>query len=350
MFKNLKLGVKFTLLLLLVFIIGIGISWVALSNALLQNAQTQVAAQAQLLLEMMEAVRNYTNAQINPILTGQAQAEFFPQAIPQYSAREVFEEFRQNESHKNYFYKDAALNPISLRDKADDFEAELVGQFRQPEQAPPELFGFRDLFEEQVFYSARPVVITNESCLRCHGDPAQAPKGLLAAYGASNGFGWQLNEVVGAHIIYVPAQEVINSARQSFILMMGIFMAIFLVVILLINFLLRQYVIRPVGYMGELAQKITGGGMIPADFEHAGLNKIAARSDELGQSVQLFLKMAREVYERELRLKEQVQQLRIEIDEAKKSRQVAEIVETDYFQDLQKKAGELRKRGGKSAE
>ncbi len=39
--------------------------------------------------------------------------------------------------------------------------------------------------------------------------------------------------------------------------------------------------------------------------------------------------MARQVYEREARLKQQVQELRIEIDEVKKAHQVAEITETD---------------------
>jgi two-component system, cell cycle response regulator len=52
--------------------------------------------------------------------------------------------------------------------------------------------------------------------------------------------------------------------------------------------------------------------------------------------------MAREVHAREQRLKQEVQQLRIEIDEARTARQVAEITETDYFQDLQRKADQLR--------
>ena len=50
--------------------------------------------------------------------------------------------------------------------------------------------------------------------------------------------------------------------------------------------------------------------------------------------------MAREVYAREQRLKQEVQQLRIEIDEARTARQVAEITET-VFQDC-RKADQLR--------
>ena len=54
--------------------------------------------------------------------------------------------------------------------------------------------------------------------------------------------------------------------------------------------------------------------------------------------------MALEVRAREQRLRRELQQLRIEIDETKKERQVAEITETDYFQDLRQKAQGLRAR------
>jgi hypothetical protein len=54
--------------------------------------------------------------------------------------------------------------------------------------------------------------------------------------------------------------------------------------------------------------------------------------------------MARQVYEREQQLKKQLSLLRIEIDESKKQEDVAEITETEYFQDLQKKARSLRER------
>jgi hypothetical protein len=52
--------------------------------------------------------------------------------------------------------------------------------------------------------------------------------------------------------------------------------------------------------------------------------------------------MATEVRAREQRLKQEVRELRIEIDEVRAARQVAEITETKYFQDLQRKASELR--------
>lgn len=53
---------------------------------------------------------------------------------------------------------------------------------------------------------------------------------------------------------------------------------------------------------------------------------------------------ALEAYIREQALRHQIQELRIEIDQAKKERQVAEITDSDYFQELRQKARELRSR------
>ncbi|MGH3147470.1 MAG: histidine kinase dimerization/phospho-acceptor domain-containing protein [Rubrobacter sp.] len=80
------------------------------------------------------------------------------------------------------------------------------------------------------------------------------------------------------------------------------------------------------------------------EFDPGTIEQVAARPDELGQLARVFQRMAREVRAREQRLKQEVQQLRIEIDETRTARQVAEITETDYFRDLQSKADWLRSR------
>jgi len=77
-------------------------------------------------------------------------------------------------------------------------------------------------------------------------------------------------------------------------------------------------------------------------YEPESLDEVAARTDELGQLARVFQRMVGEVYNREQRLKQEVIELRIEIDEGKKARQVAEITETQYFQDLKNKAFQLR--------
>lgn len=81
-------------------------------------------------------------------------------------------------------------------------------------------------------------------------------------------------------------------------------------------------------------------------FECDSLNPVAGRKDALGQLARVFQNMARQVYAREQSLRRQLQELQIEIDEAKKARQVAEITETEYFRDLCAKAQRLRQRHG----
>jgi hypothetical protein len=79
-------------------------------------------------------------------------------------------------------------------------------------------------------------------------------------------------------------------------------------------------------------------------FDPESLTGVAARPDALGQLARVFQDMAREVDTREQHLKHEVQELRIELDKGAVGRQVSEITETDYFQDLKKKAAQLRSR------
>jgi CRP-like cAMP-binding protein len=96
-------------------------------------------------------------------------------------------------------------------------------------------------------------------------------------------------------------------------------------------------------YMQQFAKVTAAAVAVEAGmYKPESLNEVAARRDELGQLARVFQRMQREVDRRERRLKQEVADLRIESDEIKKARQVAEITETEYFQDLLKKASQLR--------
>jgi methyl-accepting chemotaxis protein len=346
MIPHFRLGTKFTSLLLLVFIIGIGVSGAVLSNVLQMRAEAQVVSQGQMLMQSMNSVRDYTNRQIVPLLQANLdREEFVPEAIPAFSARRVFENLHDNKEYADLVYKEAALNPTNLRDKADSFETDLIKHFSH-EPSLQELSGFRQLGEKQVFYSARPLVVKKESCLRCHSMPEVAPKGMLTAYGREHGFGWKLNSTIIAQIVYVPAGHVFESAHQALGLILGLFIGIFAIAILLINLLLKPTVLQPIRHLAKIAQRLGATNIKDSDsvqkFDTHKLEKVATRSDELGQLARVFQTMVREVLTREQRLRQQVKALRIEIDEARKAREVAEITDNDYFQQLQQKAKQFR--------
>jgi two-component system cell cycle response regulator len=105
-------------------------------------------------------------------------------------------------------------------------------------------------------------------------------------------------------------------------------------------------------YLEEVGRVIDAAAAVEADvFERASLDTVAARDDALGQLARTFQRMAGEVRAREERLREEVRELRIEIDVARQERHVAEITDTDYFRSLRARASTLRETvGGGPAE
>ena len=257
-------------------------SGIALSNILNKNAQNEITSKALMLMTTMNSVRDYTDTQVKPELKDKLETEFLPQTVPAFSAREVFEKVRTDPEYKEFFYKEATLNPTNLRDKADSFEAPLVEQFRQDSNLK-ELRGFHDSPGGRLFYIARPLPISKETCLQCHSTPEAAPKSMIERYGTANGFGWKFREVVGAQIISVPATTVLQNAQKSFLLLIGVFLLIFAATILAVNFWLKRYVVRPLNRMAKVAEAVSMGDT-EAEFERTS-------NDEVGSLAETFSRM-----------------------------------------------------------
>src|SRR5215468_2383596 len=100
---------------------------------------------------------------------------------------------------------------------------------------------------------------------------------------------------------------------------------------------------QEVCYLQDVAQVTSAAAAVEAEaFDSRMLSAVAERPDALGQLARVFVRMASQVATREAELKKEIQVLRIEIDHAQKTRQVSEITETEYFQELQRKAKDLR--------
>jgi two-component system, cell cycle response regulator len=96
-------------------------------------------------------------------------------------------------------------------------------------------------------------------------------------------------------------------------------------------------------YLEQVSHVVAAAAAVESGtFDRSQLDGVARRDDALGQLARVFQQMATEVRARERRLTQEVHKLRIEIDEVRAARQVAEITETEYFQDLQRKVSELR--------
>ncbi len=98
---------------------------------------------------------------------------------------------------------------------------------------------------------------------------------MRALYGDANGFGWKLNEVVGAQIVSVPMSVPIAQAKQAFYTFMGSVVGVFLVVLILVSVMLRQIVTRPLADMAKAADAVSKGQASSPNFPTGGRDEIA---------------------------------------------------------------------------
>ncbi len=284
MLKNFNLKQKFTIVLLFILVFALSLSGWVLSSVLIKNAEEEIAAKTLTLMDTISSVRVYSVAQITPELSEKLKTKFLPQSVSAYAAREVFDILRKQPQYNDYFYKEAALNPTNIRDKADNFETEIIEKFRR-NKGLKQMSGFRSLTGEDLFYIARPLVVSQPGCLECHSTFDVAPKTMIDIYGKNNGFGWKLNEIIGAQVISIPAKKVINQARQSAVLILLIVFIVFIAIIILVNLFLKKQIVSPLKRLTRIAEEVSTG--------HLDLEFAPPSNDEIGNLAKAFKRMQR---------------------------------------------------------
>jgi len=285
------LRLKFNLVLILVFALGLVASGYVSKRILEANAQEEVTRNAELMMGAALAVRGYTSKQVKPQLELQLMRAFLPQSVPAYAATEMFNTLRQQ--HPEYTYKEATLNPTNPRDRAVEWEADIVQQFRN-DPAQGEIRGTRDTPTGRALYLAKPLKISDPGCLPCHDTPDTAPKSMVAHYGNANGFGWKLGETVGAQIISVPMSVPLAKADQAFRTFMTSLVGVFLLAFIVLNVVLSFLVIRPIVRMSKAADEVSTGNFDVPEFSVGSRDEIgvlATSFNRLRRSLEKAMKL-----------------------------------------------------------
>ena len=275
-----KLLIKFNLMFVLVFAIGFAVTAYVSRDLLQRNAQEEIVGNARLMMEKAIAVRAYTSEQIAPLLQTQMKYAFLPQSVPAYSATEVIGELRKK--HAEYSYKEATLNPTNPRDRAIDWEADIIQQFRS-NASSTEVIGQRDTPTGRSLFVARPIRITNPACLACHSTVAAAPRPMVERYGPANGFGWTLNEVIGAQVVSVPMSVPLARADRAFTVFIALIVAVFVAIGVALNLMLWLLVIRPVSTLSALADRVSLGELDAPEFASSSRDEIGVLADSFSR-------------------------------------------------------------------
>jgi HAMP domain-containing protein len=276
------LRLKFNLVMIMVFVIGLGVTGFVPYELLHRNARDEVLRNAGVMMEAALSMRGYTVAKVRPLLPYDPD-KFLPESVPAFAATEIMGLLKQK--YPDYAYKEAALNPTNPRNRAVDWENDILNSFRTA-NAQKEISGERDTPTGRSLYLARPLQIKDQACLSCHSTPDAAPPAMLRLYGSINGFGWKHNEVVATQIVSVPMDLPIRNANRAFVTFMSSLTAVFVVLFVLLNVMLTLFIVHPIMELSYTADMISKGKLDIPDFSEKG-------RDEVSQLGQAFNRMRR---------------------------------------------------------
>ncbi|MGH7042689.1 MAG: c-type heme family protein [Acetobacteraceae bacterium] len=277
------LRTKFNLMLLAAFVVGLGLAAAVSWRIVQRDARREVLQQAGIMMAEADAVIDYTGQEVGPLLVDQQKLRFLPQSVPFFAAEANLRAL--SKKFPDYTFKEAALDPTNPADRATDWEAAIIAEFRHS----PTLTSFvstRQTPVGPILSLSHPVRIDDKACLTCHSTPAAAPPAMVDLYGRSDGFGWTLGSVQGAQIVSVPMRVALGRADRLFLIYLGCLAAVFAVTLLLLNLLLQYVIIRPVRRMAAIASEVSLGNADAPEFEARG-------GDEISSLAQSFNRMRR---------------------------------------------------------
>jgi len=284
------LRTKFNLMLLVAALVGLGVFAAAATPVMNGLAQQEVLQDSRIMMEAAAGARTYTAGEIAPLLEPSLRTTFHPQAVSAYAAKKTLQVLQAQMS--DYSYREAALNPTNLDDKASDWEADIINDFRDHPQKTEVSF-VRHTAEGDSLVLARPLT-AKPACLVCHSTAAAAPPTMIAIYGPQNGFGWKANEVIAAQIVSVPMSVPLASAAHGRLLLLITFAGVFLLLFVLLNLMLGFTVIEPINRMAHTAEAVSLGKMDTPEYSRAGsdqISKLSSAINRLRRSLQEALHM-----------------------------------------------------------
>jgi protein-histidine pros-kinase len=269
------LRAKFNLVILAAFAVGFLVAAVVLHRVVYDNARDQILQNARIMMTAANAIRSYTTNDLVPLLPTERDGKFVAETVPAYAAQKNFKQLQ--DAFSGFAYREAALNPTNLVDRAYDWEADIIRTFRD-EPARQELVTERDTPTGPLLHLARPITIRNEACLSCHNTSYDAPQALTRTYGTTNGFGWKLNETIGAQILSVPMAIPLKVARDAFVTFLVILVVVFAIVFVVLNLLLHYLVVAPVKRVSAMAEAVSLGDETVESYVKPGKDEISTLS------------------------------------------------------------------------
>jgi HAMP domain-containing protein len=172
-----------------------------------------------------------------------------------------------------YMFKQATIDPLFPANKADADELNIISEF-QADDAKKRLEGVITKKGEDYFYIATPIKVIKKGCLRCHGDPADAPKDQIELYGTETGYNWKMGDTVASFIVYVSIDKAMEEARKTTVVLILIGGGTILLLIVSIWLFINGSVVKPILDLSTRAEEVSLGRNLQETIGHKSDDEI----------------------------------------------------------------------------
>jgi HAMP domain-containing protein len=273
---------RFNVMLVLLYLISLGATLPAVYYFTHQQVHDQASREMTLLVDVVKSVQDFVIKDLRPYFM--AKEIFFPPALSGIAAaHNVARHFKDYQPA--YYIKNASDNPRNPENKTQVFEQRLLDRFRGDRQLEY-VVEEGNIGGNTYLVSAAPKVSV-AGCLRCHGDASKAPKEVTDQYGKEAGFQYLPNDVVGVSVVGVPLANANAVALHRSVIAFGAITALFAVIFISLNVMVRTYLITPVLQIAKSAREVSQGEL------HKEMT--VERDDELGELARSFELMRRSV-------------------------------------------------------
>ncbi len=190
-----------------------------------EHTRRMLAAKAELALHFDLAIREYVAEIVRPFAESKVDREdFIPEVMStSYVARSIFDKVR--ERRPGYIVKFSSDDPRNPANLAGPEELAILRYFREN----PEATNWAGSVtingrEYEACFSPRRM---EKGCLRCHGEPSDAPASLLRRYGDTAAFHRQVGNIMAMDTVAIPTERFMaaakkQAARNSLLILTGI--------------------------------------------------------------------------------------------------------------------------------
>lgn len=242
------------------FVIIIGVLSLVASLALayasyhfsFNNAMSAAKTQGAIVFNMIDSSRTFFIESQRPLVVELVEGDrFYPEIMSGFvMTRGVWKIFEKR--FPGYIYKQATLDPLYPPNRANADEIKLIKMFEKNKRVK-DVEGIITKGEQQYYYFARPITVA-EKCLRCHGNPDDAPKDQVEIYGEEAGYDWNKGQIVSTSVVYIPLDKALADARKTAINLFSMGAAGIVLLMGVIWFFLSHGVVTP---LAKLQQKTT---------------------------------------------------------------------------------------------